>query len=208
MVNKLMSEHSTRSIPGAKAAANWQALHVRLLADEPAAWDEAFNSFCERLRPRYLEPIQILQESGRFKGEGFSIVAIQCSLVEFLESTIQGINYHHQSRGKYEYRKSQKVFVAFLENRTPFSNTFKNGSALDFYIGVRCGLMHEAQTKNGWRIKANGTAGAVADIAGKIIYRNNFQKALHQFIDQYGIDLKKNPDLKQAFIRKFNALYV
>jgi hypothetical protein len=191
----------------AKTTVNWQALRVRLLANEPAAWDEAFDDYvCERLRPRYLEPIQVLQESGKFRGEGFSIVAIQCGLVEFLESTMQGINYRHQGGGKYEYRKSQKVFVAFLENRKPFSDTFKNGSALDFYIGVRCGLMHEAQTKNGWRIKANGAA--VADIAGKIIYRNNFQKALHQFINQYGIDLKNIPGLQQAFIRKFDNLFM
>jgi len=37
---------------------------------------------------------------------------IQCSLVEFLESCVQGINYvHHNPVAPYEYNRSREVFV-------------------------------------------------------------------------------------------------
>jgi hypothetical protein len=67
----------------------------------------------------------VLQEHGTFQGEGFAILAIQCALVEFLESTLQGIKYRHLRRGEtlgpYEYSSSRDVFVSLLVTK-PFIN--------------------------------------------------------------------------------------
>lgn len=80
-----------------------------------------------------------MQEKGTFTGEGFSITTIQCSLVEFLESTVQGSSY---------------------------------------------------------------------DVQKKLVFRNDLQKALQNFIESYGVDLLQSADLQAAFIRKFDALCI
>lgn len=198
-------------IAGWKTSADWQALRPRLSASDPEAWREAFTDFYEtRLSLRYLHPIKVFQDNGTFQGEGFAIVAIQCSLIEFLESTEQGKNYRYLRRGEalgpYEYKSSQDIFISFLTGRTPFSATFDEVTAQDFYIGVRCGLLHEARTKNGWRIRANSSSGAVVGVTERIVYRDNFQDALLAYVKNYGERLMHEPNLQKAFIRKFDSL--
>lgn len=207
----MMSSGHDNFIAGWKTSVDWQVLRTRLLSGAAGAWHEAFTAFFEtRLNLRYLHPIKVLQDNGTFQGEGFSILAIQCSLIEFLESTAQGTNYRFLRRGEtlapYEYRSSQDVFVAFLRDRTPFSATFNETSAQDFYVSVRCGLLHEARTKNGWRIWAKGPVGVVANVATRVAYRDNFQDALLKYIKGYGEKLPHEPALQQAFIRKFDNL--
>jgi len=198
-------------IAGWKTPVDWQALRPRLSASNTEAWREAFADFYEtRLSLRYLHPIKVLQDNGTFQGEGFAIVAIQCSLIEFLESTEQGKNYRYVQRGGTlgidEYKSSQDIFVAFLTGRAPFSATFDEATAQDFYIGVRCGLLHEARTKNGWRILAKSPAGAVVSVSERIVYRDNFQEALLAYVKNYSERLLHEPNLQQAFIRKFDRL--
>jgi hypothetical protein len=140
-------------------------------------------------------------------------VAIQCSLIEFLKSTLQGKSYRLSRRGSpppgpYEYSSSSDIFVSFLLNRTPFNNDFTEGIARDFYEGVRCGLLHEARTKNGWTIWAMTPSRETIDGSQKIIYRNNFQAGLLSFIEWYKGALTSDIDLQEAFVRKFDSLCV
>lgn len=207
-----MGDGQDHCIAGWKTPADWQALRGRLLDGAPNVWQVAFSDFFEtRLRLRYLHPIKVLQDHGSFQGEGFAIAAIQCSLIEFLESTEQGKNYRYARGGKppepYEYNSSKNIFIAFLRDRAPFSATFnEDAAAKDFYFGVRCALLHEARTKNGWRILAKGPIGMVANMADKIVYRDNFQEALLAYIKGYSERLPREPELQQAFIRKFDSL--
>ena len=155
-------------------------------------WEEAAKDYFDRrISLRYLHPIKAIQDHGNFQGEGFSIVAIQCSLIEFLEATVQGISYRYLRGGgrlgPYEYSKSSALFVNFLTVRQPFVNDFNQQVAQDFYEGVRCGLLHEARTKQGWTIWGKGPSGrsSVIDATQKSVYRNNFQSALQKFVDWY-----------------------
>jgi len=140
-------------------------------------------------------------------------MAIQYSLIEFLESTVTGLSYRYirdkkkERLGLYEYSDSRKVFVNFLRHRQPFCDHFTDQTiAGDFYSSVRCGLLHEARTKNGWTIKARAPKGALIDAAKKIVYRNNFQLALVKFIECYKEVLLTDVSLQAAFIRKFDSL--
>ncbi len=196
-------------ISGRKTAADWLATRQTLVIGRPDGWQSAYADFYqERLRLRYLEPIEVLQANGELRGEGFSIVAIQCSLIEFLESTAQGTNYKYVRRGQqlgaFEYSSSRDVFVSFLTNRSPFAATFDAGTAEDFYASVRCGLLHEARTKNGWRIWAGGPA--AVDTQKKIVYRNNFQDGLLTYLAAYAAQLPQDSSLQAAFIRKLDYL--
>lgn len=200
-------------IAGVKTIDSWKAFRATLvLGKNPSLWQEAFNSyFHSRLSLRYLNPIKVLQDNGTFQGEGFSILAIQCSLIEFLESTVQGISYRYRRKkdpplGQYEYSDSGDIFVQFLTKRKPFSQNFDEQSATDFYINIRCGLLHEARTKGGWTIWAKSPTNVLISFPEKIVYRDNFHQALLQFIDWYKRALLSDADIQVAFIRKFDSL--
>lgn len=198
-------------IAGWNTPDKWYAVRDELVVGNPIGWRGAFREFyLQRLTLRYLDPIKVLQESGESRGEGFSIMAIQCSLIEFLESTAEGLTYRWLPRGQnpgpYEYSSSRDVFVAFLRNRAPFSATFDEASSQDFYENVRCGLLHEARTRRGWRIWATGPVGIVADTTERIAYRNNFQKAILDYLQAYEAQLPNSPAFQAAFIRKLNSL--
>lgn len=200
-------------IAGRKTVKDWKHFRTTLVPGAgPGLWEDAFRLYFEaRLSSRYLKPIQNLQESRTLDGEGFSILAIHCTLIEFLESTLQGLSYRHRRRNdpplaQFEYSESGKLFAAFLSARQPFCKIFDPATAADFYVGVRCALLHEARTKNGWIIKAKGPA--IADVGAnkKIVYRNNFHAALLEFIESYKRALPGDHQLQEAFVRKFNSL--
>ena len=93
------------------------------------------------------------------QGEGFSIVALQCSLIEFLASTLEGKSYKYcPSKAVkcdvHEYCNSKALYIRFLRSEHPFSQYFNEATARDFYENVRCPLLHEARTKGRWRILA------------------------------------------------------
>lgn len=198
-------------ISGLKTVGDWLRFREELAHGTDSAWKAAFDDFLHpRLTLRYFDPIKTLQYGGAYQGEGFSIVAIQCTLIEFLESTTQGVNYKFKSKGEksgpFEYTSSQSIFEAFLCSRTPFSSIFDKASALDFYIGVRCGLLHEAQTKNGWKILGRSTDNLIANTKDRVVYRDNFQKGLLDYVGAYKEALLSDKNLQSAFIRKFDNI--
>ena len=69
-----------------RSAADWRQLSGGLvIGDATTPWAKAFHEFLfQRLESRYLKPIRLLQDNGTWEGEGFSIVSIQCALLEFL----------------------------------------------------------------------------------------------------------------------------
>lgn len=125
-----MSESDDTKIAGSKTCGDWRAFRDKLVpGGDRAGWDAAFSDyFWARINLRYLDPISMIQSHDAELGEGFSIVAIHRTLVEFLESTLQGIKYRFVQKdnqlGPFEYRKSGPVFVDFLSKRHPFANAF------------------------------------------------------------------------------------
>ncbi|MDP3062797.1 MAG: hypothetical protein Q8O40_06260 [Chloroflexota bacterium] len=207
-----MSDNAQVYIAGWKTPADWAGFRETLaIGGEAEPWRRAFKEFFRtRLDLRYFNPIRILQDHGTLQGEGFSILALQCTLIEFLESTVQGVNYrflrHGEKLGPHEYSSSSDLFVGFLCTREPFARDFDKALARDFYTDVRCGLLHEACTKGGWRVWAESPDGAVINPKLCTVYRNNLQKALDEFIRWYEAELPKNADLQKAFIRKLDYL--
>lgn len=93
-----------------------------------------------RFSERYLRPAM---SPGR---HGFAMMAIGCLMIEALESFYQGWS---DTR-----RMSYKPFALFFGRNKEF-DVFQP-LAEDFYRNVRCGILHQAETKNGWRIKRIG----------------------------------------------------
>lgn len=209
----MMLPDDTR-IAGQKTAADWRALKGRLEGcNGSAIWEQAFKDFFkERLDSRYFEPIRALEGMGKDTGEGFAIVTLHCSLIEFLASTLEGKTYRCRRNGdpplgEFEYSNSREMFVQFLRSRHPFGKMFaENGAAEDFYASVRCGLLHEARTKGGWRIRVCASVCQAIDADTKVVYRDKMQAAFDQFVNRYEKQLSTDAELQRAFIRKFDSL--
>ena len=207
-----MPKCDNTQIAGYKTARDWCDFRDDSNLPEntcPEIWGQAFDEFfCPRLETRYLQPIEAIKKIGKAEGEGFSMMAILCTLVEFLESTVQGRNYAFgEEETDLAYTKSDLIFISFLENRPPFSGKFNDGLAKDFYIKIRCGLLHEAKTKGGWRIlEESQDQSTIIDRDKKILYRNDFQLAIKQFIAWYRNELQAKQKFQEAFVRKFDHL--
>jgi hypothetical protein len=206
---------ATTRIAGQKTVADWTNLKGRLAGcNDAALWNEAFNDYFKaRLENRYFRPIRVLEDMKEYHGVGFAVVALHCSLIEFLASTRKGINYRYVRRGddpldkELEYSNSSELFQRFLTCQSPFCRMFKDkNSAQDFYANVRCGLLHEARTKGAWRIRVDPGAREAIDTGKRVIYRNKMQAAFDEVIKDYGEQLIANAKLQEAFIRKFDAL--
>jgi hypothetical protein len=214
----------TTKLSSKKTIGDWKAIQPKLESGaSPEIWDDVLRDYYyDRLKTRYLDPIKAVKSLHLFKcrkpeGEGFAIVAIQCSLIEFLEGCFQGINYKLKKPAPpYEYSDSGAVFVSFLSNRVPFNVCFKNEDlAWDFYESVRCGVLHEARTKGAWRIWEKSELSLIVDPAGPvgpILYRDDFQEAIIKFIEDYRATVPQKTELgvklQQAFIRKFEHLCI
>lgn len=174
----------------------------------PQSSGETYEEFLEeRLYARYLNPIDLLK--GQTNGEGFAIVSIQCAHIEFLAALKVGKNYRFPQNGQqlseHEYSRSKDLFCGFLSSSEPFKAWFDSADvAVDFYASVRCGLLHEARTKDGWRIKASGDV--AIDYDNKVVYRNQLNGTITDYLSLYKEKLKSDAELQAAFIRKFNHL--
>lgn len=213
-------------IAGKLTIGDWEKIEFTVGVD----WDKAFQFFEERITTRYLEPISVIRQMNNINGEGFAMVNLQCSLIETIESFYNGWIYQPYNdnktglkKGYYEKnlkgnpisgKTNQSIFKSFFQNREPFKGLIKGN---EFYQNVRCGLLHETQTKNGWIIHADSNESEMffkKDGDKKILYRNNFQDALKSLIDNYKKAIisgekfgdKTTEELRENFIAKFNHI--
>ena len=212
-----MTVHSNdeMEIAGKRTVTDWNNLRDKL-NDHPNLWETAFDDFFySRLKTRYLNPIHLFQTYGENTGEGFSIVSLQCALIEFLQTTRDGANFkngrgkYNPENGNYEYGSSSKhIFAKFLTEQEPFKSNFSKKMAKDFFSNVRCSLLHEARTTGNWRIKAKSKGSETIKVEDGITFlqRDHFQRDLEAYIWRYKNELLSDTTLQEAFIRKFDAL--
>ncbi|WP_299010908.1 hypothetical protein [uncultured Tenacibaculum sp.] len=209
-----------------KTILDWNELSQKLDIDKDYLWSCATSFFEKRVNSRYILPIKAIQKLNINKGEGFAVVSLQCSLIETFECFINGWLFFYdnnrylweniqQKRAKYknDNLNNQRIFKSFFDN---FNNDFNGIDGKYFYTNIRCGLLHETQTKNNWLIKSETPYDLCYQKLGKshIIYRNNLQKKIEQLLKDYqqalinntefrGVDCKT---LRSNFIKKFDHL--
>lgn len=206
----------TTYITKSKTVRDWLVLSSELADyNNTDLWTAAYNDFfLARLQERYLTPINSIKQDDNYFGEGFSIMTIICSLIEFLETTYQGINYKYRKYndpplGQYEYSTSKKVFVEFLTSKNPFMAQFDHLTASEFYSKIRCGLLHEARTNGNWTIWGKSDNKCLIEKIGTetIIFRDDFYEAVNYYLKQeYRTELLASSERKDAFLRKFDNL--
>ena len=173
-------------IAGELTTKDWKDLEEKLAPNNDELWGLAFSFFEERIRTRYLNPINAILDLKLNNGEGFAVVNLQCSLIETIESFINGWKYEHPHFIKMDgnsFRGNKNVFMSFFKNHNAFK--LMESKSCDFYINVRCACLHETQTKNGWTIHYDTEQTNLVFNGEKIIFRENFQKALENSISDY-----------------------
>jgi hypothetical protein len=139
----------------------------------------------------FFEPIRHLASSCNKQGYGFAIMAL-CSL---LIETIQCYRYGLPSTNsgelerlgipKEQWRSGSTAFNEFFLG--PCQHLFPDVDAVDFYSNIRNGLLHQAQTKGGWKIRTGQAA--ICNLNDKIIDRDKFANALEGAFQEYLEDL-------------------
>ena len=201
-------------------------------------WKTIIKLFENRIKDFYFVPINDILRPNNRKGEGFSVLTLQCALIEMFAAFKQGKIHTHkrpkkdEKRPTYEYYDSDKCFVEFLESEDVFENQFfikdKETNiitshpifdAKEFYGKVRCGLMHEARTKEDWLISA--AEPEKYDVTKFLFYnesdktkkinRTILQKQLEKYFSSYIIKLSiedvEGQSLRRLLARKLDHLY-
>jgi hypothetical protein len=110
---------------------------------------------------------------------GFLKLAVSCLMIETLESFKQGAK---DTKGK-----SGKMFKDFFQSEEAFFPGFKD---IDFYSDIRCGILHQAETKNAWRVLLDDTP--IIDKKKRTINSKKFVFALEGSLGKYIETLKSN----------------
>jgi hypothetical protein len=167
--------------------------------------------FYDRFYGRYLKPFDIPGDEYRKYKSGFAIMTSCCLLIEtFVSFTVFDlIN---------TYKNSERCFGYFFRKYSDFNifakdgltieqyrdlnfGIYKNNSGLpkEFYNDVRNGILHNGETRNGWKIRRDQST--LFDEATKIIDANIFMDKLENVIDNFRKDLiNSNFDNDQIWI--------
>jgi hypothetical protein len=188
--------------PGVTAE-KWQGLRL----DDPnsADWSEAVEILKSRIRERFIEPIDYLiaSEASRPATQrrfGFTILAVDCLLVETLGAFIDGLE---STEGK-----SKATFCKFLTTRRKFAECFRTDAlAEEFYKDFRCGILHQAEVGGNSKVWSVGPLLQVD--SGKIIVnRTEFHERLNAEFQSYLDELRdpKNSTLRENFRKKMDFI--
>ena len=218
----LLAPSYQNRLSGSDTVKNWEKLRTKLRRNPKKLkhWKKAYDFLAKRLETRYLKPIRDIRKQGDYNGEGFAIMTLLCSLIEFLEATWQGKVYRHykdlnegEALKSYEYSNSSRMFTDFLCKKPPFAAVFSRASerksalAKDFYVKLRCSLLHHASTEGKWLIRVDNENCFYEEREGwRVIDRNKFEKAMKTYLKWYKQQLFHQPKVQEAFIRKMNSL--
>ena len=139
--------------------------------------DVIVDAIHRRFVERYLQPASDATGPGR----GFAMMAIACLMVEALESFRRGWP-DTRKRGQGEH-----AFCSFFDAHDAFAPL--RGHAREFYEGVRCGILHQAETTLGWRIRREGQLLTSVD-GVRTVNARRFIQVLQRSLDSYRESLK------------------
>lgn len=159
----------------------------------------------QRYEERFLRPIRTLGSAPHhYRGYGFSIMALCSLLIEGLQSYRYGLpttNKREFSRladfkppAEYEIpigdqKSGDQVFRDFF-SFSPHQKLFPAVEGAVFYRAIRNGLLHQAQTKEGWRIRTGQTQ--LWNAGDKILDRKKFAHALDSSFKHYLDELSQS----------------
>jgi len=170
-------------------------------------WEKAISCLESRIKERYIKPVDILiehEEAKKYSERrfGFTILAIDCLLVETLQAFKDGNKETRSKQGK-------TVFVKFLNNSKNLGKYFneENKFAEKFYKNYRNGILHQAQIKNNHLVWSIGKV-VFEQSGAMVINRTAFHKCLKDDFELYLQELRNNSNsvIRNNFKKKMDSL--
>lgn len=128
-----------------------------------------------RFTERYVNPVAPGVPN---QTHGFTVMAVSCLMIESLQSFREGWK---DSNGK-----SQEAFTRFFDTHNLF-HCFRGKMARSFWVNIRCGILHQAETTGGWKITRKKDAPLFDHSTCTIsasLFLENLRAALKQFCDE------------------------
>jgi hypothetical protein len=138
---------------------DWKELRFQLI-DSDDSWIKAYEIFEDRLKSRFFNPIDLIKTNGKNEGEGFSIALISIVMLEFIAAFEHGKIYKtsNEELSPNEYYSGRKILILFIKESKVFKSHFSSNTEINnFYANIRCGLVHEARTKESDVIISEGS---------------------------------------------------
>jgi hypothetical protein len=136
----------------------------------------------ERFDERYFLPVD-----SHARKHGFA-----CLMIETLESFYQGLG---DTKGK-----SGRMFRDHFARGGPLGVLGEGGDW--FYIDVRCGILHQGEVRNGWRVLRSGDP---LDNGKRTINATRVLRAVRAAVDDYSRQLGEEPHWSN-FKKKMTAI--
>lgn len=162
---------------------------------------ELADFFYHRFYGRYIKPFDFKNsEYIKTYKNGFAIMTSCCLLIETFVSFTEPffIDTNQKSERCFGYFFSnQKEFIEFSKgglNKSDYKDSNRKkinnkGIPKDFYKNVRCGILHNGEVKNNWRITRNGI---LYDTENKVINSHLFLQKLKDVMKQFKFNLKNS----------------
>jgi hypothetical protein len=188
---------------------DWDKLNLDNNVQED--WDTAVKIFKDRIEGRYLKQIELLDKNknkdiGGFAG--FAIMALDCLLIETLEQFYKGKIRTGQGM-------DERAFFDFFQRSDKFKAFFSNlERATVFYSHIRCGLLHQAQTKKKSTIHIKSGEPILQWVddkkiaEGMRIERKLFHKEVIEIYEKYVAKISdpRNLNFRRKFKRKMDFI--
>lgn len=201
---------------------NWTSEHwAKLDLATEDGWKTAIEIFEDRVQYRYLDAVQSLKteddayywkyQRRRF---GFAVMALDCLLLETLAQFYEGLRDSDEAR-KVLGQNNTEFYVGFLSKSSlVLRNSFDEEKARIFYKTIRCGILHQAETKNSTTIRyVNDSERSIPlelskDKIGLVIYWAAFHELVMKEFQAYCFCLRSGepPIYRTNFKTKMNYI--
>lgn len=191
--------------------------NLKLKKNDSAEWEKAILVFRDRIEGRYFKPLKAL-ENHKVKeiriNSGFIIMPIICLLIETLEQFWNGnitTNKNLKKNNNDNIPNDSLAFHKFFNRSQKLSSFFDSEIKSNiFYSNIRCGLLHQGQTKGKSLIHIKNNTEMLSWInkdEGISIQRKLFLKEIEKMYEEY-IEYLKKSDLnyKSKFKRKMDYI--
>jgi len=170
------------------------AMYQQWEKEADRGWSKKPDFIHRRLKERFIDPISLAPAYAR---HGFATMAISCLLIETLEAFYKGWT---STRNH-----SADSFKSFFGHQTRFKDFAHPDLAQDFFDHVRCGILHQGETRNRWTIVRSGRC-----LDQKRINATRFHKRLALAVRDYSDELRDptRRDLRTRFDNKMRFIIV
>jgi hypothetical protein len=135
---------------------------------------------------------------------GFAQMAACCLMIEAMESFRNGWEDTNKLKDENNKKiKPGKIFGDFFKHYKKF-NDFKDLGD-EFYDSIRCGILHQAEVRNGWRLVREKKY-PLLDQESRLIHSTRFCYRMKVCLKQYQKELEENDStwdkfkIKMAFV--------